>query len=204
MWRQSRAGAGDVAALDKYGIQRKEAAMRIVFVCHSTSVDNELGLASGHYDVPLSETGEQQALELKAHFARETFDAVFSSDLQRAVRTAQIVFGERGMPLLRDSRLRECDYGDLTRHPVPEVDAERLEHVTEPFPHGESYLQATERVRKFLQDAQHSYADKSMVIVGHRATQYGLEYWINHIPLSDSMQTPFVWQPGWTYYLEHL
>lgn len=185
-------------------ISEKRQQLRIVFVCHSTSVDNELGLASGHFDTPLSETGERQALELKTQFARQAFDAIFSSDLQRAVRTAQVVFGDRETPLLRDSRLRECDYGDLTRHPVSEVDAGRTKHITEPFPNGESYQQAAERMRKFLHDAQYSYADKSIVLVGHRATLYSLEYWMNHIPLKDSMLALFNWQPGWTYYLEKL
>ena len=44
------------------------------------------------------------------------FDAVFTSDLARAYRSAEIGFGNR-WPIIRDKRLRECDYGDLTQKP---------------------------------------------------------------------------------------
>jgi broad specificity phosphatase PhoE len=37
---------------------------------------------------------------------------VFTSDLGRAVETADIAFGGTGIPVRRDARLRECDYGD--------------------------------------------------------------------------------------------
>lgn len=40
---------------------------------------------------------------------------------------------------MRDARLRECDYGKLTRRPVCDIEAERAAHIATPFPDGESY-----------------------------------------------------------------
>jgi hypothetical protein len=40
---------------------------------------------------------------------------------------------------VRDARLRECDYGKLTRRPVCDIEAERAAHIATPFPDGESY-----------------------------------------------------------------
>ncbi len=40
------------------------------------------------------------------------------------------------------------------------------------------------------------------LIIGHRATQYGLEYWINGKSLEEIVRAPFTWQLGWTYLLE--
>jgi broad specificity phosphatase PhoE len=52
-----------------------------------------------------------------------------------------------------------------------------------PFPNGESYIQTTERVKDFLKYLLDNYDGKTIMVIGHRATQYGLEHLINHIPL---------------------
>ena len=98
--------------------------LKIFYSPHATSVDNEAKRASGHADVSLSPAGLEQARELGQHYAIETLDAVFSSDLQRATTTAHIAFAERHIPLVPDARLREYDYGDLTQYPLAQVEAE--------------------------------------------------------------------------------
>ncbi|HEU5369886.1 MAG TPA: histidine phosphatase family protein, partial [Ktedonobacterales bacterium] len=55
---------------------------------HMTSVDNVARRASGHADVALAASGQQQARELGQHYAAEALNAVFYSDLQRAAATA--------------------------------------------------------------------------------------------------------------------
>lgn len=171
----------------------------IIYETHATSLDNENGLASGHYDVDLSPRGEQQARELGDRHRQEPPDAVFCSDLKRASRTVEIAFGNRGIRIVTDNRLRELDYGDWTRRPSKEVDAERLRHVTEPFPNGESYTDAMARVGSFLVDLLQNHAGTRVVVIGHVATHYGLEYWINGRPLEELVRKGFVWQPGWRY-----
>lgn len=105
----------------------------IVFEAHSTSLDNEAHLASGHNDVALSPLGVGQAKELGERYKGEKFDAIFCSDLQRSYKTAELAFSDEQVPsfgsrfpITRDKRLRECDYGDLTQHPSSEVDPEKL------------------------------------------------------------------------------
>ena len=172
--------------------------VNIVFETHTTSLDNEEYISSGNYDVALSPLGEKQAKELGERYMDEHFDAIFCSDLQRSYRSAEIAFGDR-FPIARDKRLRECDYGDLTRHPSSEVDPQKVNHITEPFPNGESYEQTLERMKDFLDDLKKKYEGKRVMIIGHRATQYGLEHWINRVDLKTLITTPFKWQPGWTY-----
>jgi bisphosphoglycerate-dependent phosphoglycerate mutase len=58
-----------------------------VFETHSTSVDNERGIATGWLDGMLSETGRTQAVELGARRRDDGVVAVFTSDLGRAVET---------------------------------------------------------------------------------------------------------------------
>lgn len=100
----------------------------IIFEAHSTTLDNEAHLSSGHNDVALSALGEQQAKELGNRYKDQNFDAIFCSDLQRSFKTAEIAFGKR-FPIIKDKRLRECDYGDLTQHPSAEVDPEKPKRI---------------------------------------------------------------------------
>ncbi len=176
----------------------------IIFEAHGTTVDNEAQRASGHFDVGLSELGVKQAKELGERYSKENFDAVFCSDLQRSFRTAEIAFEGRKFKIIRDSRLRECDYGDFTRQPSEKVDEEKPKHIEKPFPNGESYKQTAERMKSFLQDLLKNFDGKRILIIGHRATQYGLERWIKGVSLKDTVSAKWKWQPGWKYELEKL
>jgi broad specificity phosphatase PhoE len=83
----------------------------LFFETHSTTLDNEAGLASGHFDVELSGTGVEQARTLGLRHQHDELAAVFCSDLRRAFRAAEIAFADRALSIVRDARLRECDYG---------------------------------------------------------------------------------------------
>ncbi len=177
---------------------------------HMTSVDNETGHASGHADVPLSPLGRQRAQKLGRHYATKELDAIFCSDLQRAADTARIAFAGRALPLVPDTRLREYDYGDLTRHPVAQVEGEFTRRITEPFPHGESLTIVVQRVGAFLRDVSRAYDERTIVVIGHRATKYGLEYWCGDASLEDIVRATWEWReiPIWryemhTHHLEH-
>jgi broad specificity phosphatase PhoE len=176
--------------------------LTIVFETHATSLDNERGLASGWFDVDLSPLGVQQARELGARRSSDHYAAIFCPDLYRAFRTATIAFGDRNTPIIRDRRLRECDYGQFTRRLLTEVEPAKSEYITTPFPDGESYQQAAARVRDFLRELAPHYRGASILIIGGRATHYSLEHWLNRIPLTEAVTAPFTWQPGWAYSLD--
>jgi broad specificity phosphatase PhoE len=171
----------------------------VLFESHATSRDNEIGLASGWFDVDLSTTGERQARSLGERRRDDDLAAVCCSDLIRAFRTAEIAFGERALPIVRDPRLRECDYGDLTRHPASEIDERRGAHVSTPFPNGESYEHVVVRVSAWLADATTTFAGQTVLVIGHRATFYALEHLLRDIPLHQVVTANWQWQPGWTY-----
>ncbi len=174
----------------------------IIFESHSTTFDNEAHLSSGHNDIELSPLGIKQAKELGKKYKNDHFDAIFCSDLQRSYKTAEIAFEGR-FSVVKDKRLRECDYGDLTRHPAEEVEPQKVLHINNPFPNGESYEQAMQRMKDFLDELRQKYHGRNInvLIVGHRVTQYGLEYWINEVDLKTLVTTSFKWQPGWKYRL---
>lgn len=173
--------------------------MVVVFETHATSADNEAGLASGWYDVDLSPLGERQARELGARRRGDGLAAVYASDLRRARCTAEIAFGGEGLPIACDRRLRECDYGTLTRAPVKQVESLRLDFIDVPFPGGESYADVTRRVASFLDEAWRAHAGETLLLVGHRATYFALEHLLNGRPLREVIAVPWQWQPGWVY-----
>jgi len=178
--------------------------INIVFESHATSIDNEAGLASGWNDIDLSELGMTQSAELGVRYKDNLPDAVFCSDLQRSYKTAAIAFKGTFVPIVIDERLRECDYGSLTQAPKEEVEGNRAEHISQPFPGGESYEQAAERMKSFLIDLLRHYDGKRVMLVGSRATQYGLEHWVNDVPLLDITTAHWKWQPGWNYELKQI
>lgn len=176
----------------------------IFFESHATTKDNEQHLASGHCDVELSELGITQAKELGQRNDDEEFAAVFCSDLQRSYKTAEIAFASRKIKIIKDKRLRECDYGEFERKPSQMVDKLKSEHISKPFPGGQSYEQTTALVKDFLNGLLKNYDGKQILIIGHRATQYALENLIIGVPLKEAVLAPWAWQPGWVYPLKNL
>ena len=176
--------------------------IRIVFETHSTTQDNENGIATGWLPGRLSSLGRDQAAELGARRRADGIAAVFSSDLARSVETAGIAFGGSAIPVLLDWRLRECDYGQLNGSLAAELHAHRAEHIDMPYPDGESWRQAAARMASFAADLSPRWSGQRVLVIGHVATRWGLEHLLLGTPLEDLAVRDFGWQPGWEYTVE--
>lgn len=172
--------------------------MKIYFVTHSTSKDNEAGIASGWSDTQLSKLGRHQARDLGDRFKNINVDLICVSDLGRAVQTVRIAFGDR-IPATIDKRLREINYGDFTRKPVEIVNPMDNKWIKAPFPNGESYEQSIARIHDFCRELKTNHAENVILIVGHRATKFGLDTFAGNKTLEDCLSTPHKWQPYWEY-----
>jgi broad specificity phosphatase PhoE len=170
-----------------------------VFETHSISTDNERGAATGWLPGELSEAGKRLAQELGQRHRAEGFTIAYSSDLRRAIETAEIAFAGSGIEIRQDSRLRECDYGKLNGMPVSLMERDRRSHVDDPWPEGESYRQVVDRVRRFLRDLPSSPRDGRFIVIGHAATRWALDHLVHGIPLETLVSSPFHWQAGWVY-----
>lgn len=169
----------------------------IVFETHSISEDNERGIATGWLPGRLSARGRSLARELGARYRDADLAAVFSSDLARAVETAELAFAGSDPVPRTDPRLRECDYGALNGAPADRL-APRSRYIATPYPNGESYRDVVERVRAFLADLT-PFAGGRVLLIGHSATRWSLEHVLRGTPLEDLVDAPFAWQPGWRY-----
>jgi 2,3-bisphosphoglycerate-dependent phosphoglycerate mutase len=175
--------------------------IEIVFETHSPTEDNENGIATGWLPGKLSPAGREQARQLGERRRDDGIDAVFTSDLARAVETAKIAFGETKIPMLHDWRLRECDYGELNGAPRAEVHADQRAHLDVPYPGGESWRQAVARVGRVLDDLTALWAGTRVVVIGHVATRWALDHLLGGTPLEDLVDADFAWQPGWEHRL---
>jgi 2,3-bisphosphoglycerate-dependent phosphoglycerate mutase len=149
----------------------------------------------------LSALGRTQAEQLGRRRSNDGIAAVFSSDLSRATETAAIAFGASAIPVLHDWRLRECDYGQLNGMPAATMHASRRRHLDKPYPGGESWQQAVERVGRFLGDLPLRWDGQRVLVIGHVATWWGLDHFINGVRLEELMERDFGWREGWEYRL---
>jgi len=162
--------------------------IEIWFEGHAQTHHNVVGIASGHDDVALTDKGREQARTVRRqHYADKHFDAVFTSDTQRAYNTACLIFADRNIPIIQDARLRECDYGDFEGRPRSAMEAARPSAIRQPFPNGESYEQVALRMHDFLGHLATAYDKRRVLLVGHMATLWMLEHWLRHIPLEKAV-----------------
>jgi 2,3-bisphosphoglycerate-dependent phosphoglycerate mutase len=177
-----------------------ENVIEVVFETHMTSQDNERGIATGWLPGRLSDAGREQARELGARRSVERMAAIFTSDLARAVETAEIAFAGLDIPILHDWRLRECNYGDRNGMPAEELHRGRAAHLDRPYPNGESWRRSTARVGRFVEDLRLGWnAEDRVLVIGHVATRWGLDHNVHGVALEQLVNEEFVWQPGWRY-----
>jgi broad specificity phosphatase PhoE len=173
-------------------------AVQVVYETHSISLDNERGIATGWLPGALSARGRELARALGERRREDGIACVFTSDLGRAVETAEIAFGGTGIEIRQDARLRECNYGELNGAPVEELEP-RVRFVDEPFPGGETYRDCVEKLRSFLDDMAAEFDGRRVLLIAHSAQRWGLQHLLEGLPLEELVDAPFEWQEGWEY-----
>ena len=154
----------------------------IYIIRHGQTEKNRANVLQGRSDIPLNDSGRQQAEKVKDQFIKAGihFDLVYTSPLIRAVQTAAII--AEGIPQVKDERLIEMDYGpyegmDLA-NPAPEVLEFFRDFVHNPAPNGMEPLQAiVVRLGSFLEEIKEEAAEKNILISTHAIAMKGaLEY----------------------------
>lgn len=178
--------------------------IKIIYFVHGTTTDNASKLCSGWKEAMLNDLGKEQALNL-GNISKERgdkFDTLFTSDLKRAIDSSNIAFPEYDK--ITDSRLRECNYGDLDGESKKLVIYE--EHIDEPFPNGESLKDVEKRIRAFINEIKKTHDGETIGIVAHRAPQLALEVITKNITWETAIKNDWRasgdWQPGWEYIID--
>jgi probable phosphoglycerate mutase len=139
----------------------------IWLVRHGETEWARLGRHTGRTDIPLTETGRQQALALGRRLAGHTFALVLTSPLSRAAETATLAgFADVVIP---DADLQEWDYGDLEgrltadiRHEYPGWTIWRG-----PWPRGETVEEVGARADRVIARVRATDGDVLIFAHGH-------------------------------------
>ena len=145
----------------------------ILLARHGETDWNAVGRWQGHTDRALTERGRRQAVELAERLANDEIDAVYSSDLLRAVETAEPVAKRLGLPLQTLPELREVDVGTwagLTRDEVAERFPDGFRRWSEwqtGWEDGETYDEMGERVVGAILRLAGEHPGERILVVSH-------------------------------------
>lgn len=146
-----------------------------LLIRHAESLWNAASRWQGQSDPPLSPRGREQAKRLAESLSAERIDLLISSDLRRALETAEIVGASHGLVPAPDRRLRELDVGEwsgLTRPEIAAASAQTLARFDAGDPdvrpgRGESRREIRQRVRRAMAEIAAQQAGRRVAVVTH-------------------------------------
>ncbi len=164
----------------------------ILLVRHGQTDWNYAGRIQGTTDIPLNPDGMRQSQALAESLTGQRIEAVFSSDLLRALQTAQIVCERLAVPLIRDSHLREVNHGEWEGMLISVVRSKHAEAYAAfrgdmpgaRAPGGETMREALERMEAALDKAADRFPRGRIMIVSHGLTLALVRCRVNRMPLS--------------------
>ena len=148
---------------------------RLLLVRHGITESNSARKFVGHSDVELSATGYRQVERLHDRLADDKIDAVYSSDLRRALVTAEVISSGHKVDIVTCPELREVHYGNiegLTFEEISRLYPEIAESLTNfslrlNFPGGEGFEGFIERTSKFLDKLKKHTPSQTILIASH-------------------------------------
>jgi broad specificity phosphatase PhoE len=163
-------------------------SLRLLLVRHGESTWNVQGRVQGQTShVPLTDLGRTQARDVAARLAAMSVQRLHTSDLLRAVQTADAIARTTGLETRPDRRLRERGYGLLEGRPSHAVPMLGSRDACAP-PGGESFQDVVRRVGGLLEEclaeAAHDDLD-GVVLVTHGDTIAAALCWLGRDPGND-------------------
>lgn len=160
--------------------------MPIYLIRHTTPAI-ATGVCYGQTDVNVSSDFEQDFAALLPHVASQKINKIYSSPLQRSYKLAEKLSTALNLPLLKDERLKELNYGlwEMERweniHPT-ELNIWMANFVNLRTPAGESYIQMHKRVSGFL----NSNDLRDSLIISHSGVMRSILSSLTKTPLNDA------------------
>jgi alpha-ribazole phosphatase len=153
----------------------KMPVTKLYLVRHGQSAGNAEGRFGGHSPMPLSELGHQQARLTAKVLAKEKIDAIYTSDLLRAVQTAEPLAEVLDLPVVQTPAFRERNVGVLEGLTFDESKAQYPKdyyalvnrHVHHIITRGESYRHLLQRATRELKEILHIHQGEKIVIFSH-------------------------------------
>jgi broad specificity phosphatase PhoE len=154
----------------------------VYLVRHGSVVGAETRRFIGHLDVPLSTLGERQIAAVAARLSGIVLDAVYSSDLLRARRSAEILAAPHGLVPVERPALREFAMGrweGLTGDEIKALDADAYaawmaDVAGYEFPDGENLQQLSARAWPAFEEIVAAHPGGTLAVVAHGGTNRAL------------------------------
>lgn len=151
---------------------------RIYLVRHGQTLWNNASRYQGHTDIELSDTGRKQANALAKRLAKEEINAIYSSDLKRALETAIILAAPHNLPVQTLQELREINFGVWEGLTFEEIRAKYQEladrwhklPATVRIPGGETFEEVKERAYRIILKLAQKHNPGTIVVVTHGGT----------------------------------
>ena len=169
-------------------------AMRTVYLIrHGTiKMETDQRCYIGQLDVPLNETGFQQASNLQKRFERAAISAVYCSDLLRTRQTAEIIVANRPLELIARQDLREihlgewegCTFSDIAQRFPNEFKARGVDIGYYCVPGGESFANCSSRVVAAFHEIM-ANSTGNVLIVAHAGVNRLLLCYMLGMPLAN-------------------
>jgi len=148
---------------------------KLLLARHGATELNSARIFVGQRDAELSALGQSQVKKLSGRLAAEKIDVIYSSDLRRAMVTAETIASKHKLEITTCPELREVDYGKfegLTFEQItqlyPELAGLCLNWDLQlKFPDGERVEELKQRVNKFLGRLKHHDQEQTVLIVAH-------------------------------------
>ena len=142
--------------------------MKLTLIRH-TSLQIASDICYGHSDIDVAASFASEAANTQSKLAEITFDAIYSSPLQRCVKLAVAL--NCGEPIL-DNRLMELNFGDWEMQawdaiPRDTFDGWAHDYANEAPPNGETFSQLQQRGLSFLEDVSQQYPEANICVVTH-------------------------------------
>ena len=150
--------------------------INIYIARHGETTWNAEGRIQGWSDPELSHLGYSQSLALLEHLKDRPLRAIYSSDLQRSYLTAQHIARHLGLPILRQTELKEIGFGMLEGKNLFQFDEElknqwnrfKDDRFSYRIPGAENYADVANRLKPFMERILQQHEGEEILIVGHR------------------------------------
>lgn len=154
--------------------------MKTLYIVRHGETDwNKMGKYQGITDIPLNENGLNQAKACANALKDVTFDRILSSDLSRALVTAETIRGDRTTSIKVDKRLRELNFGDWEAMLFSDIEARWPGLIDEMYlrphlvkvPNGESFKDLQDRAWAGLEEfLNFNDEEETLLIACHGGT----------------------------------
>lgn len=164
---------------------------KIILVRHGLTLWNGERKIQGHSDVELAPEGIEQAKLLAENFPLENISAVYSSDLNRAKTTAEILAQKFNLPVQLEKNLREANWGDWEGKKLSEIENADPVNYEKFFrnpeevqiSNAETFAQLQARAFSAFKKIIAAHPDENIIIVAHGAINRTILCSILEIPL---------------------